>query len=57
MTATTIKRTICGGLPRGADLYEELTRFVRKENIRYGRLQGIGAVTHAVLAFYDQQEK
>jgi predicted DNA-binding protein with PD1-like motif len=53
----TIKRTIMGQLPFGADLYEALTDIVRRENIVLGRIQAIGATTHAVVAYYDQQTK
>src|SRR6266852_1945329 len=51
------RRTIIGQLPFGSDLYEGLTRFVQQENIRLGRIQAIGATTHAVVAFYDQNTK
>jgi uncharacterized protein len=57
MPASTLKRTFAGQLPRGADLYDGLTQMVRRENIRFGRIQALGATTHAVLAYYDQQEK
>lgn len=49
-----IKRTIIGQLPFGADLYESLTNLARKESITHGRISGLGATTHAVVAFYDQ---
>jgi predicted DNA-binding protein with PD1-like motif len=52
---TTSKRTIIGRLPHGADLYDALAQLVQKENIRLGRICGIGATTHAVVAFYDQK--
>ncbi len=57
MRATSVIRTISGCLPRGADLLEDLTRFVSAKNIRYGRIQGIGATTHAAVAYYDQERK
>ncbi len=53
----TIKRTIMGQLPYGADLYESLSEIVRREWITLGRIQAIGATTHAVVAYYDQQTK
>jgi len=53
----TVKRTIMGQLPYGADLYESLSEIVRRERIRLGRIQAIGATTHAVVAYYDQQTK
>lgn len=52
-----IKRTVIGQLSHGSDLLESLTEFVQRENIRLGRVQAIGATTHAVVAFYDQQTK
>jgi uncharacterized protein len=55
MPRASLKRTIIGQLPRGTDLLEGLTAFVRKENIRFGRIQALGATTHAVVAYYDQK--
>lgn len=52
-----VKRTLAGQLPRGSDLHEELTKIVRRENIRLGRIHGIGATTHARVAYYDQNTK
>ena len=46
-----------GQLPFGADLLESLTNFVQSENIRLGRILALGATTHAVVAFYDQNTK
>lgn len=57
MTNYKIKRTIIGQLPHGTDLLEGLTQFVQKENIRCGRIHGIGATTHAIIAYYDQNTK
>ncbi len=53
----TVKRTIMGQLPLGADLLEGLTEIVQREKIRLGRIQAIGATTHAVVAYYDQGTK
>jgi predicted DNA-binding protein with PD1-like motif len=52
-----VKRTILGQLPFGSDLYEELTAIVRREGIRLGRIQALGATTHARVAYYDQNTK
>ena len=52
-----VKRTLMGQFPYGADLYESLTQFTQRENIRLGRITGIGATTHAVIAYYDQNTK
>ena len=57
MNGSRVKSTFIGQLPYGADLYDGLTRIVRKENIRLGRIQGIGATTHAKVAYYDQNTK
>ena len=46
-----------GQLPFGSDLLEGLTAIVQKENIRLGRVHAIGATTHAIVAFYDQNTK
>jgi predicted DNA-binding protein with PD1-like motif len=46
-----------GQLPYGADLLEALTEIVQKEQITLGRIQAIGATTHAVVAYYDQNTK
>lgn len=51
------KRTFVGQLPHGADLYENLTKIVQAEDITLGRIHAIGATTHAVVAFYDQNQK
>jgi predicted DNA-binding protein with PD1-like motif len=53
----TLKRTVIGQLPHGADLYESLTAFVQRENIHMGRIAGLGATTHAVVAYYDQNTR
>ncbi len=57
MTHKTIKRTLIGQLPNGADLYDSLTQVVQRENITLGRISGIGATTHAVVGYYDQNLK
>jgi uncharacterized protein len=57
MTNYKLKRTIIGQFPHGTDLLEGLTQLVQKENIRCGRIHGIGATTHAVVAYYDQNTK
>ena len=49
-----LRRTLIGQLPYGSDLYDGLTAFVQRENIRIGRISGIGATTVARVAYYDQ---
>lgn len=46
-----------GKLSYGCDLLEELTAICRKENIRLGRIEALGAVQEARLGFYDQQRR
>ena len=57
MTHYRLKRTFIGQLPYGSDLYEGLSNIVQSEDIRVGRIHGIGATTHAVVAYYDQRER
>lgn len=57
MTKYKLKRTIIGQFQNGTDLLEELTQLVLKENICCGRIHGIGATTHAMVAYYDQSSK
>ncbi len=57
MNHYSVKRTIMGQLPHGADLYKSVSAIVRREKIRTGRIQGLGATTHAVVAYYDQSLK
>lgn len=44
-----------GKLSHGGDLLEEITEFCRRENIRLGRVEALGAVKRANLGFYNQQ--
>ncbi|MCF8035488.1 MAG: DNA-binding protein [Desulfobacteraceae bacterium] len=46
-----------GKLQHGADLLEEITQTCNKENIRLGRIQAIGAVQRARLAYYNQKTR
>ncbi|HLX13353.1 MAG TPA: PPC domain-containing DNA-binding protein [Bacteroidota bacterium] len=57
MNRYTVKRTLVERLPQGVDLVNELTSIVRREKIRVGRIQGIGATTFATIAYYDQHLK
>ena len=57
MTNYKIKRTLFGQLPYGSDLYDGLTEIIQRESIRLGRIQAIGATTHAIVAYYDQNTK
>jgi hypothetical protein len=55
-TVKTIQ-TFMGRLSHGADLLEEITAFCKAENIRLGRVEAIGAVQRARLAYYDQKTR
>lgn len=57
MTKYISKRTLVGQFSHGTDLYDELTKLVEREGIRIGRIHGIGATMHAVVAYYDQTER
>src|SRR5262245_57100178 len=57
MNPTAIRRTWQGQLPYGSDLYDSLTAIVQREGITLGRITGIGATMHAVVAYYDQNTK
>ena len=57
MATFSTRRTLIGQIAFGEDLYGGLTRLIQTENIRLGRLQAIGATTHAVVAYYDQKAR
>lgn len=48
-------RVLMGRLIRGDDLLERLTEICVAEGVRTGRLEAIGAVEKARLAYYDQR--
>lgn len=50
-------RNFIGKLSHGSDLLEELTDICKRENITLGRIEGLGAVQKARLAYYDQGNK
>ena len=56
MSTYKTRRTIIGQLASGSDLYEEMTKIVQREDILIGRIQGIGVVTQAKIAYYDQNK-
>jgi uncharacterized protein len=49
------RTTFMGRLNHGSDLLEEITAICRREDIRLGRIEALGAVQKACLGFYDQQ--
>ncbi|MBU1052297.1 MAG: DNA-binding protein [Proteobacteria bacterium] len=46
-----------GKISNGSDLLEEITDICRKKSIMLGRIEAIGAVQKARLAFYNQQTR
>jgi hypothetical protein len=46
-----------GRLQRGDDLLEAITALCRREKVHLGRIEALGAVERARLAFYDQQAR
>lgn len=57
MTTPRIKRIFVGTIQHGADLYESLSNIAVAEDITLGQISGIGATTHAVVAYYDQHQR
>jgi len=51
------KRTFIGSIPSDADLYNALSKIVIEEDIRIGKITAIGAVTNAVIGYFDQNKK
>lgn len=51
------RRTIVARLDFHADLLTELTEICQREDIRLGRITGIGALTQAKLGFYHQESR
>jgi hypothetical protein len=47
-------RRIAGTCAHGADLLAELVAVCQEEEIRFGRVEAIGAVQRAVVGYYDQ---
>ena len=51
-----MKKTLIGKLTHGSDLLEQLTEICQDNGIRLGRVEALGAVCKARLAYYDQQK-
>ncbi|HEX2974431.1 MAG TPA: PPC domain-containing DNA-binding protein [Bacteroidales bacterium] len=49
------RNTLMGRLSYGCDLLEELTNIAVKNQIALARVEAIGAVQKAVIAYYDQK--
>ena len=54
---TQQKQIFMGKLDYGSDLLEGLAAICQKEDIYLGRVEAIGAVQKARLAYYDQKER
>ena len=52
---TQTNSTIISKLSYQSDLLEELTQIALKENISLGKIEAIGAVSEAAIAFYNQK--
>lgn len=50
-------RTFIGRFECDEDLLQALTDFCKKENVRLGTFNVIGAVKNAMLGYYDQQKQ
>ncbi len=51
----SLKGRYLGRFPRGGDILEALTNLCRREDVRLGRVEAIGAVERARIGYYDQQ--
>lgn len=49
-------KVIMGRLPKGEDLLTAIEQAARENDIKMGKVELIGAVERAVIAFYDQDE-
>ncbi len=54
MKKVTPKSIWMGRLDHGADLLEEITKVCKENNIRFARVEALGAVKKATLGYYDQ---
>ncbi len=52
----TRSRSIAGTIPHGKDLLAELTSVCAREKVKLARIEATGAVQHARLGCYNQQE-
>lgn len=46
-----------GQLPKGSDLYKSISKLCIEEDIRIGKGTALGAVSEAVVAYYNQKKK
>lgn len=53
----TTGRTIVARLPHGADLLESITALCREHKLAMGTVTAIGALSDAVVGYYDQNQK
>jgi predicted DNA-binding protein with PD1-like motif len=51
------ERRFTGRLPHGSDLLASLTGFCEQNHIQHGGVRALGALSRAVVAFYDQKEQ
>ncbi len=51
----SVKRIIAGRFPTGEDLLEQIENICEEENIRMGAIHGIGALSEAVIGYFNQK--
>lgn len=52
-----LKQTYIGHLREGSDLLKGITGYIVKNKIRTGEVRGLGAVTRAVIRYFNQETK
>ena len=50
-------KTYIGRLPHDSDLLQELTNLCKAQNITLGKIEALGAVKKARIAYYDQENQ
>ena len=50
------EKVLMGNLPFNSDLLKEITSFCKKNNIRLGKIEAIGALQKANIGFYDNEK-
>jgi len=53
----SVKRKFMGRFPHGADLLEEINKFINENKIYSGEISIIGAVTKSIFGYYDSEGK
>ena len=53
----TIEKTIMGRITKDIDLLESINSFLLENEIKAGKIEGIGAIQKGKIGFYNQQTK